>query len=125
MLRHELLEKFYNEFGYLPDGDELKDFENDLKLHDYPDKTIYRDQDITRTHSTQYEPQDELLQELGLLFHDVSKSAKKSLRGAQERIITDDRVEEFNSMLITFLLKSSLYFVLKKSYEKGYNFNDL
>lgn len=133
MNQAELLEEFYNVYGYLPDEHELEDYARSLEQED---EHIMKRTVITsprtqsgfssyRQYSVSSEPEDELVSELKSLFKDITKKAKSGLKNRQSDILADERVDEFNYMLTTFLLKTALYFVLKGAFDKGYNYNDL
>ncbi|TJX12987.1 hypothetical protein E9840_11195 [Tissierella creatinini] len=133
MDRDSLVEKFYYEYGYIPDSDELEHFEREQNLNqeEYSvRRTVTTPQREQSGYSTYRqlepsEPEDVLIKELKGLFKDITTKAKSSLREKQNDILDDEKINEFNYMLTTFLLKAALYFVIKGGFQKGYNYSDL
>ena len=135
MNRAELLEKFYNTFGYLPDESELLEFETSLEEDDYSEQQRYKtvstpprarsDHNEYNRYRTTLSPEDELIKELKEVFRDISSKARESIRNKQDKLIDDERIDEFSYMMMSFLLRSALYFVSKGSFQKGYRFTDL
>lgn len=124
MLREELIDQFYNEFGYIPDEHELQDYQADNGFEEYHSRPKFR----TIKHSQSYfefEPNDDLLIELNETLKFLKVKAKQSLKEKQKNILQEDTLDEFIYMLSSFLLKAGLYFILKKSFDKGYRFDEL
>lgn len=135
MYRDELLEAFYNQHGYIPDEEEFEHYARGLEQEDESNQQGYKTvvtppraqsgYSSYRQYSVSSEPEDQLIKELKSLFRDLANKAKSGLKNGQNDVLSDERVDEFNYMLTSFLLKSALYFVLKGAFEKGYNYNDL
>lgn len=123
MLRQELIDEFYNKFGYVPDEQELEDYSASV-YEEYHNKPNFNSIKHTQS-SFEFDLSDDLLIELTETFKFIKTKAKASLKEKQDELIHEDRLDEFNYMLFTFLLKAALYFVLKKSFEKGYKYNEL
>lgn len=124
MLREELIDQFYNEFGYVPDEREFEDYQADNGFEEYHNRPIFKNIKHTQS-SFEFEPTDDLLVELNETFKFLKVKAKQNIKERQENLLQEDNLDEFVYMLSSFLLKAGLYFILKKSFEKGYKYNEL
>lgn len=124
MLREELIDQFYNEFGYVPDEQELEDYQADYGYEEYHSRPNFKSIKHTQS-SFEFEPSDDLLVELNETFKFLKVRAKQNIKERQENLLQEDNLDEFVYMLSSFLLKAGLYFILKKSFEKGYKYNEL
>lgn len=118
MRKDELISSFYEDYGYIPSEEELNDYgnSNDDNYHSQPSFSRVR-------HSQsqfEFEPTGDLIIELNETIRFIATMAKKNLKNKQNDLICDDNINEWSYMLFSFLLKSALYFVLRKSYERGY-----
>lgn len=117
----EFIEQYYNEYGCIPDADTIRQFmDKDECESDYR-KQEYRphfNNGYDDSHYTNAEPAcSELIEEVKDIFSNIAHVAKVAVSKSSE----NEAAEEFLYMAAAFLLKSSLYFLLKRSSELGYD----
>ncbi|SDZ27205.1 hypothetical protein SAMN05660462_02476 [Proteiniborus ethanoligenes] len=107
-MEQEAIDLFYSEFGYLPDQNELEDFIEER--FGYGNFKSYK-------HNKSYvsNPTLDLINEVKDIIDEIRNKAKSS-----STIKDNDKSSEFIFMLLTFLLKSGIYFLMQEGYKRDY-----
>ena len=120
MTREEFVESYLFQYGEEPD---------EVAINEYYDEVIkernsfkFRSYD---RHFNNYSPANDLLNEVRGIVTGIASSAKKSISARTGNLKTETYTKEFNLMMLIFLSKSVLYFLMKKSYEDGLDFSNI
>ena len=128
MTKRELVEIFRRQYGYEPEGEELNLLMDEYGLeHDeeygywnrqqrQQGSRIYDLNSGTHTSNNSNAASD-LIQEVKDIFEEISGLAGKSINNTEH----NENLDEFSHMLMVFVIKSALYFLLKSAYSKGYD----
>ena len=118
--------QFFDVYGYRGDADELREFALDQgysgydAYNDYDASYRYRPSNASRRPS--YDASDANVEsdvgyEFSALFRDILGESKKHKKAKEEG---QQLMDEFAYMTLLFLLKTSLYFVLRYCSERGF-----
>lgn len=117
-LREQFTDWFYQEHGYYPDEDTIEAY--------IGESTRPRQTSFSFHTPTAYEDDgaSELLSEFKDTFRGIKKSAKRTYENQKDYLDNKPYLNEFFFLLLIFLSKASLYFLLKKTYEIGLDVAD-
>lgn len=118
---NRLQEEFFDIYGYRGDADELREFKSEQGydlFSDYGDNN-YRASSNRKQEcsSNDIGDADDVGSEFSALFRDILGQSKKHKKAEAEGT---DAMMEFAFMLLVFIAKSSLFFVLRYCDQKGY-----
>lgn len=108
-IKDELIERYYNENGCLPSENEFAEYTETFSANNSNDYCTDED----------YNP--ELLEILRILYENMSDAARKTFKKHK----SNSNSEEFTLILLLFGSKILAYYILKRCYEKGFDFKFL
>lgn len=122
MTKEQFIRLFEHENGYTPDEETINLCMHHYDIEDEPreQRNVYQFARKSYTSDTDSSASD-LLKEIRNIFAGIAGSAQKSSNRDHE----SSNKEEFTFMVAIFLCKTSLYFLLKEAYNKGYDFANL
>ena len=116
----EAQQSFFDKHGFYPSDDVIQDF---LAEEEYEEDRQTR----FSFQPTRYDYDDgagELLSLFKESFRGIKNSARKSFNTQKDMITEQPYLNEFFFLLLIFLSKASLYFLLKRTHEIGLDVSD-
>ena len=128
MDRDEFVEYYYNTYGEFPDEAIIDEYcdrgEGYLGTHSGP-KQYYPKQNNFSSSGSLESTSDDLLSEVNSIFKGIARSARGSIKAHSSSEEKPTYGTEFAFMALIFLSKAMLYFLVKDSHQKGYDFSNL
>lgn len=128
MDRDEFTEFYYQKYGELPDEDIIDQYcgpEDDYEDKYSNSKHYYPKQNNLSSYNSLESTSDDLLSEVNGIFKNIARSARGSLKAHSSSEEKPSYRSEFTFMAMIFLSKAMLYFLVKDSQQKGYDFSNL
>jgi hypothetical protein len=118
LTKDEFVRLYVDEYGERPDPETIAlHFGEDIRSEWNP-----RQQ---RTSRQYYSGSNELLDELRGVVSGIADNAKVAIRNKESIIANKPYLSEFTFMALLFAAKSSIYFLMKNSYESGFDLSNI
>lgn len=115
--RDEFIEYWYNEYGSFPD-------EDTIQLYCGESFTPQQSRFSFNSPVSYDDGASELLSEFKDTFRGIKTAAKRTYENQRDSIEERPYLNEFFFLLLIFLSKASLYFLLKRTHEIGLDVSD-
>jgi hypothetical protein len=130
MNRQNFANQYYQDFGEYPDEDIIDQYcghEDDREVKHYsstnPGYSKYSNSNPSS--SSLESTSDDLLSEINGIFKGIARSARGSIKAHSSSEGKPTYGTEFAFMALIFLSKAMLYFLVKDSHQKGYDFSNM
>ncbi|MCR3921576.1 MAG: hypothetical protein NUK65_03540 [Firmicutes bacterium] len=118
MTRNEFERMYLEEYGEMPDPETIAlHFGEDIRSEWNPSQQ--------RTSRQYYSGSNELLSELQGVVSSIAENAKVAVRNKESIIRNKPYLSEFGFMALIFFAKASIYFLMKNSYESGFDLSNI
>jgi len=129
MKKDEFVEYYYKNYGEYPDQDLIDEycnsFDDNEDRHYSSSEPSCSNYESNPKQNSLSSAADDVLSEVNSIFKNIARSARGSIKSKGADKEQSNYSSEFTLMLLIFLAKSSLYFLMRDSYDKGYDFSSM